>query len=70
MKNSIRFPHLLKADILCGLELAFKKSFLNACTVRLYKRPTVIFEQGMPAGGMLIVAHGYADVAYTGDNCL
>ncbi len=68
MENSIRFPHLLKADFLQGLDSGFKRNFLNACTVRIFKKPTLIFEQGMPAEGMAIVAHGYADVTYTGED--
>ncbi len=68
MKNCVRFPHLLKADILSELDSDFKHSFLNACAVRIYKKPTVIFEQGMPADGMVILAHGYVDVNYTGED--
>jgi CRP-like cAMP-binding protein len=59
---------LLKAEILGGLEPAVKRSFLNDCAVRIYKKPTIILEQGMPADGMVIIAHGYIDVTYTGEN--
>ncbi len=68
MENSIRFPHLLKAPIFEGLDPSFKHSFLNACTARTYKTPTVIFEQGMAADGMIIIAHGHIDVSYTGED--
>ena len=68
MENSIRFPHLLKSEILVGLDSDFKKKFLNACALRFYKTPTSIFEQGMAAGCMIIVAHGYIDVTYTGED--
>lgn len=68
MDNSTRFPHLLKTEILDGLDSGFKKSFLNSCTTKVHKLPTVIFEQGEPSTGMIIVAHGYVDITYTGED--
>ncbi len=68
MENSVRFPHLLKADIFEGLDADFKKGFLNTCAAKVYHTPTLIFEQGEPADGMVIVAHGYADVTYIGED--
>ena len=68
MENSVRFPHLLKAEILDGLDPEFKKDFLNGCTAILYPKPTVILEQGERAEGMAIVAHGYADVTFVGED--
>lgn len=68
MENSIRFPQLLKAEILADLDQGFKKDFLNACTARIYKKPTVVFEQGAAIEEMIIVAHGYADVSYVGED--
>lgn len=68
MDNSTRFPHLLKSEILDGLEPAFKRDFLNACSVRIYKTPTIVMEQGEPSSGMVIVAHGYTDVTYMGED--
>ena len=68
MDNSTRFPHLLKSEILEGLEASFKKDFLNHCLVNIYKDPAVIFEQGEVANGMVIVAHGYVDVSYIGED--
>jgi CRP-like cAMP-binding protein len=59
---------LLKADVLHGLDSGFKQNFLNTCAVRICKKPTIILEQGMPADGMIIVAHGYVDVNYTGED--
>lgn len=68
MENCVRFPHLLKADILAGLDVDFKKNFLNSCVARLYRNPTTIYEQGEPADGMTIIAHGYADVTFVGED--
>ncbi len=68
MENSIRFPHLLKAEILDGLDADFKQAFLNKCIVKLYTEPTVILEQGEHAHGMVIVAHGYVDVSFVGED--
>lgn len=68
MDNSTRFPHLLKAEILDGLDAGFKKGFLNACAAKVYKDPTLVLEQGEPSTGMFIVAHGYVDVTYIGED--
>lgn len=68
MDNSVRFPHLLKSVILDGLDRGFKKEFLDACSVKVCKTPTVIFEQGEPSDGMMIVAHGYVDITYVGED--
>lgn len=68
MENCVRFPHLLKADIFAELDIDFKKSFLNGCVSKLYRNPTTIFEQGEPAEGMVIVAHGYADITFVGED--
>jgi CRP-like cAMP-binding protein len=66
LENSVRFPRLLKADPFKGLPADFKKEFLNACTVAIYDRATIIFEQGKPASEVMILAHGYVDVTYSG----
>ncbi len=68
MENCIRFPHLLKAEILDGLDVGFKKGFLNACTAKTFSKPTLIYEQGVQASGMVIIAHGYADVTFVGED--
>jgi len=68
LDNSTRFPHLLKSEILEGLEASFKKGFLNQCLVKTYNNPAVIFEQGEAANGMVVVAHGYVDVSYMGED--
>ncbi len=68
MKNSVRFPHLLKSEILEGFGADFKKDFLNACAVRVYGEPTIIYEQGQPASGFVILAHGFIDVIYAGED--
>ena len=68
MDNCIRFPHLLKAGIFDGLETDFKKDFLNQCTSQYFEKPTTIFEQGEASTGMVIIAHGHADVTYTGED--
>jgi len=68
LENSVRFPHLIKSEILSDLDTEFKKDFLNACVVRFYRLPALIFEQGEPADGMILIAHGYVDVTYTGED--
>ncbi|MDJ0627529.1 MAG: Crp/Fnr family transcriptional regulator [Rhodobacter sp.] len=62
MKNSIRFPHLLKADLLADLPDEFKFRFLDDCTVRLYDVPTEVLAQGGPVPGMFLIAHGSAEI--------
>jgi len=68
LENCIRFPHLLKCEILDGLDVAFKKEFLNTCAVKNYKSRTKIFEQGEPSSGMMLLAHGFVDVTYIGED--
>ena len=68
MENSVRFPHLLKADIFEGLGADFKKEFLNGCVAKVYNNPTMIYEQGERAKDMVIIAHGYADVTFIGED--
>lgn len=68
MENCVRFPHLLKADIFEGLNADFKKEFLNGCIAKVYNKPSMIYEQGEPARDMVIVAHGYADVTFIGED--
>ena len=67
MQNSIRFPHLLKADIFDGLDSGFKKDFLNACHMVTYAQPSVIYEQGEAASEVMILARGHVDVTYLGE---
>jgi len=59
---------LLKADILAGLDADFKKNFLNRCVAKLYRSPTTVFEQGELSEGMVIIAHGYTDVTFVGED--
>lgn len=68
MENSVRFPHLLKSEILQGFDVGFKKKFLNDCIVRSYVKPATIYEQGEPAHGFILLAHGFIDVLYTGED--
>ncbi len=66
MKNSARYPHLLKAPILRNLPLDFQKKFLDHCTVQVCQKRTNILPQGGPSPGLFILAHGSVDVFYTG----
>ncbi len=68
MENTVRFPHLRKADIFDGLDASFKADFINNCQVVSYDRPTVIYKQGRPASGVMILAHGHVDVTYRGES--
>ena len=66
MDNAVRFPHLRKAGIFDGLSADFKTGFLNGCSVVTCPQPTIIYKQGEPAHGVMVLAHGYVDVTYTG----
>lgn len=66
VKNSKRFPHLLKADIFQDLPLDFRKTLLNDSTCQIYKEPTLILSQGDASPGMYMVAHGALDIVYLG----
>lgn len=68
MENSVKYPHLLKAEILDGLDAEFKKQFLNGCVAKIYQEPTLVLEQGEMAPGMVIVAHGYVDISFNGED--
>jgi len=68
LENCVRFPHLLKSEILDGLDTDFKKNFLNAGVAKVYHKPTTIFDQGEPVSGMAIVAHGYVDISLVGED--
>lgn len=68
MENSVRFPHLLKAEILDGLTSGFKRDFLNACMVRIHPEPTILYEQGEAAHSFVLLAHGFIDVVYAGED--
>ncbi len=70
LENSVRFPHLLNTEILKGFDVDFKKDFLNTCTVRTYPEPTILYEQGEPAHSFVILAHGFIDVFYAGEDGL
>ena len=64
MKNCIRFPHLMKADILMDLPEDFKVDFLDQCSVRIIDRPVAILSQGEMALGMFMVAHGSIEISH------
>lgn len=68
MENCVRFPHLLKSEILEGLDAGFKKDFLNKCAVKTFQVATLILDQGEPSDGMLLIAHGYVDITYVGED--
>ncbi len=70
LENSVRFPHLLKSEILQGFDIGFKKKFLNTCIVRTYPEPTTIYEQGELAHNFVLLAHGFIDVFYAGEDGL
>ncbi|MDJ0825861.1 MAG: Crp/Fnr family transcriptional regulator [Rhodobacter sp.] len=62
MKNSIRFPHLLKSELLADLPDDFRVRFLDACSVRLYDEPEEILAQGASVHGMFVIAHGSVEI--------
>jgi len=68
LENSVRFPHLLKSEILEGFDKESKKAFLDACVMRSYSKPTVLYEQGEKAHGFVLLAHGYIDAFFAGED--
>ncbi len=64
MKNAVRFPHLLKCQILTDLPEDQKTGLLNECAVQFFSQPTQILIQGQRTTGMFIVAHGMVEVGY------
>lgn len=62
MRNTIRFPHLMKAPFLRDLPEAFKVHLLDECTVRTYDRSTPVLTQGDIVDGMFILAHGSVEI--------
>lgn len=64
MKNAIRFPHLLKCDLLADLPSTQCHELLNQCAVEIYDKPTQICTQGQHLSGMYIVAHGQVEVSH------
>ena len=65
MKNSIRFPHLLKIDLFNDLPDDFKVRFLDECSVRLYDNPAEVLAQGSAVHGMFLIAHGSVEITCT-----
>lgn len=66
MKNSARFPHLLKVEVLQGLTPEFQREFVDNCTVRIFDSPTTILVQGELSPGLFMVAHGSVEVFFLG----
>ncbi len=66
LENSVRFPHLLKADFLKNLAPDFQKSILNQCAVLTFDSTKPVLMQGGPSDGMYIVAHGVVSIHYLG----
>lgn len=64
MKNCVRFPRLLKSDILADLPEDFKGSFLDQCSVRIFDTATVVLAQGEMAAGLFMVAHGTFEITH------
>ncbi len=68
MENHVRFPHLLRSEVLEGLDTGFRKAFLNGCKVEVFQKPAMVYEQGEASDGMRLIAHGYVDVTYIGED--
>ncbi len=66
MKNSARFPHLLKSGVLHDLPRDFRTDFVDRCTVQFFEEPEVILTQGEPSPGMFLIAHGNIEIIYLG----
>jgi len=63
MKNSIRFPHLLRSRILGDLPDDFKTRFIDECAVRTYEANAPVLSQGNRVHAMYQVAHGSVEVS-------
>ena len=66
MKNSAKFPHLLKAEVLRDLPAEFQKNFINKCAVKFYDTPTTILTQGEHSPGLFMIVHGSVEVFFLG----
>ncbi|MCE8006848.1 Crp/Fnr family transcriptional regulator [Aestuariivita sp.] len=64
MKNAVRFPHVLKSQLLVDLPEDQKTDFVNQCAVRFYDKPQQILVQDQRPSGMFIVAHGMVEIGY------
>lgn len=62
MRNSLRYPHLLRADVLRGLPDDVKLQFLDDCVMRNFDQTTSILVQGEAVNGMYLVAHGSVEI--------
>lgn len=62
MRNSRRFPHLFRSDLLKGLPDDTKLQFLDDCVMRSFDQITPILVQGEAVDGMYLVAHGSVEI--------
>ncbi len=62
MKNSLRYPHLLRSDVLKGLPDDTKLRLLDDCIMRSLDQIAPILVQGEPVNGMYLVAHGCVEI--------
>jgi len=62
MKNSVRFPHLLKINVLRDLPESFKTRFIDDCLIRSYEQSDSILTQGDKVTGMYMIAHGSVEI--------
>jgi CRP-like cAMP-binding protein len=68
MKNSVRFPHLLKTQLLDGLSEDTKSAFLDGCTVQTFDRNTAFLPQSETTDGMFLVASGSVEVSFLNED--
>jgi CRP-like cAMP-binding protein len=62
MKNSTRFPQMLKAPLFLDLPEDFKVQFLNDCSVLVCEEATHLLVQGGAVQGMYLIAHGSVEI--------
>lgn len=67
MKNTTRFPQLMKISVLRDLPDAAKTSFLNECKMCHYDRTTPVLTQGDTVTGMYIIAQGSIEITSTNE---
>lgn len=64
MKNSLRFPHLLRCQFLSDLPLDVQEDFLDACKIRTVDAGEEFLKQGDTSDKLILIAHGVAQVSY------
>ncbi len=68
MKNSVRFPHMMNAQLLNDLPDDHKVAFLDSCAVRVFGEDTTILTQKENAAGLFLIAYGTIEVSFLSED--